>query len=817
LLFHLYLLVQHYLFSQQLFLFKNTLDDAAVTEEIRTHVRKNLGNLPFLHWMLGSHSSTIYFVLSLIISVCLVFWWQATWLWLLMTILLLHWRAVGGENPAMQFVLTLITLVCLIIWPLATLLWLQMTILPYHNPELIWWQRATIILDVLLIAWLWPKTLDSKDSSKTWWWNGIEGGWYYLVFLGHSLLWYVAQLWNTLLSKCATFMPSLHPTLLAWHWHVTPFSSLWHTVTDQAALPKAINTLALVLGLLATLFLSLAVATLPDSPEEQFVIDHVNSDWLQAVDVKEQQEGYDYFISVTRSAFIPTAWLHEQHLIYNSAEYDKVLTKGAKPCPSTSFLTNCLMVQPLLPRNLILREKVLTDDVNLKPELEAKLQVVVSDETTTKSSAQLTAEATKAQQTLVESLPQIRGLTLQKRNFDYADFSASSLPKVDLRLASLKHALLTDARLEQAHLNSAHLEQATLSNIKLTGANLNNAKLTDVNLNNAKLTDANLTNANLTGANLTYATLTGADMSSATLTGATLDYANLTGTNLDNVNLTGANLYDANLTDASLSSAILIGATLNRANLIGANLSSANLTGATLDYANLTGANLYNANLTGATLNYGTNLTGADLHSAELTGADMSSANLTGANVDNANLTGADLSETDLTGAILLINANTWSENKLTISADYQQALTSLAKYQNNPQSLEKEVEAFKERIDRATNFSNAVMKTCVRANNDKDLLPDCIAVNALNETSRKELAALWLNLACADETEKQWLARNMVDRVTRQPRYSPFRWFAQPLLLKAKQNCAGLAWLSKDDKASLQAVVDQEAKKPSQ
>ncbi|MDD1617790.1 MAG: hypothetical protein CG439_2852, partial [Methylococcaceae bacterium NSP1-2] len=504
-----------------------------------------------------------------------------------MTILLLHWRAVGGENPAMQFVLTLITLVCLIIWPLATLLWLQMTILPYHNPELIWWQRATIILDVLLIAWLWPKTLDSKDSSKTWWWNGIEGGWYYLVFLGHSLLWYVAQLWNTLLSKCATFMPSLHPTLLAWHWHVTPFSSLWHTVTDQAALPKAINTLALVLGLLATLFLSLAVATLPDSPEEQFVIDHVNSDWLQAVDVKEQQEGYDYFISVTRSAFIPTAWLHEQHLIYNSAEYDKVLTKGAKPCPSTSFLTNCLMVQPLLPRNLILREKVLTDDVNLKPELEAKLQVVVSDETTTKSSAQLTAEATKAQQTLVESLPQIRGLTLQKRNFDYADFSASSLPKVDLRLASLKHALLTDARLEQAHLNSAHLEQATLSNIKLTGANLNNAKLTDVNLNNAKLTDANLTNANLTGATLTYATLTGADMSSATLTGATLDYANLTG-----------------------------------------------------------------------------------------------------ANVDNANLTGADLSETDLTGAILLINANTWSENKLTISADYQQALTSLAKYQNNPQSL---------------------------------------------------------------------------------------------------------------------------------
>jgi hypothetical protein len=62
------------------------------------------------------------------------------------------------------------------------------------------------------------------------------------------------------------------------------------------------------------------------------------------------------------------------------------------------------MVQPLLPRNLILREKVLTADVLLKPELEARLQ----------------AGAAEAKP---EDLAQIRGLDLQNRNLDYADFT----------------------------------------------------------------------------------------------------------------------------------------------------------------------------------------------------------------------------------------------------------------------------------------------------------------------------------------------------------------------------------------------------------
>ncbi len=206
LLFHLYLLIQHYLFSQQLFLFKKTLYDGEITDLARSHVLKNLGNLPFLHWMIGEH------------------------------------------HVLMQAVLTLITLVCLIIWPLLTLLWLQMAILPYHSEFLICWQRATILLDVLLIGWLWTKTLANNDSSTTWWKLGGRGCYHLIVFLPYLLWWRIVTTFRT--SGIVT------PTTL-----MANVKTSWH---------DALNALALALGLFLALFLSLAVATLPDSWQEQW-------------------------------------------------------------------------------------------------------------------------------------------------------------------------------------------------------------------------------------------------------------------------------------------------------------------------------------------------------------------------------------------------------------------------------------------------------------------------------------------------------------------------------------------------------------------
>ncbi|MFI3222885.1 MAG: pentapeptide repeat-containing protein, partial [Methylococcaceae bacterium] len=522
LLFHLYLLIQHYLFSQQLFLFKKTLYDGEITDLARSHVLKNLGNLPFLHWMIGEH------------------------------------------HVLMQAVLTLITLVCLIIWPLLTLLWLQMAILPYHSEFLICWQRATILLDVLLIAWLWTKTLANNDSSTTWWKLGGRGCYHLIVFAPYLLWWRIATTFRT--SEIDT------PTIL-----MANVKTSWH---------DALNALALALSLFLALFLSLVVATLPDSWQELQLTAKANSKlldpstlpfWLQIVD--GDSSFFSDKFTPTRVAFWPTAWLHEQHAhiypIADTAEQEKYNTlraKGAKPCESLDnspkderTATNdieekpvqdpCLMVQPLLPRNLILREKVLTAtiDPNLKPELEAKLNSNAGYYTFRTSSFSDTRSASlNNQATLADALAQVVGLNLQNRNFDYADFTELSLPKVDLRYASLKHATLTYTQLEQAHLESAHLADPDMTGVNLTGADMSYATLTGADMRGAKLIGADMRDATLTGADMRGAKLIGTDMYDATLTGADMRDANLTGANMRGAKLIGADMRDANLTGAIL-------------------------------------------------------------------------------------------------------------------------------------------------------------------------------------------------------------------------------------------------------------------------
>ncbi len=456
LLFHLYLLVQHYLFSQQLYRFNDKLDQAPDT--LQAYVRKNLGNLPFLHWMVGQH----------------------------------RWM--------MQNVLTLITLVSLIFWPLATLLWLQMAILPYHSADLLLWQRVALSMDVLLIAWLWPKTLDRQDSSRNWWKRGFA------LFFGWGRVWQARRHWATLKSALAQRWPDLR---------------------------AFIHLFLLSVVLLPVVLLSWLVACLPDSPEDRWLASFPEP-VSTIVDVDGQGKP-------TRTAFALTAYLHEQHAKtgLSENEFNTLQAQGAKPCPRSeqpdkskeAEHQHCLMVQPWLPRNLILREKVLTADPNLKPEVEAKFQ----------------AGTPKP-----EDFDLIRGLDLQNRNFDYADFTESALPKADLRYASLKQAVLVKSRLDHAQMQYIQAEKANLPYAMLTGANLSHALLTGANLSSAALAGADLSSAALAGADLSQADLTGAYLADAKLTGAYLSFAELTGADLSNAKLTGAKLTNADLTGADL-------------------------------------------------------------------------------------------------------------------------------------------------------------------------------------------------------------------------------------------------------------------------
>ena len=122
---HLYILLQHYLFSQLAFRFRAALE-GETGEDTKNDLRRSLGNLPFLHWLAGQHSGF------------------------------------------MKFLMTAITVVSLIIWTVLTFWRLQAAFLPYHDNTIVFTQRAFLLLDAALLAYLWAKILDDQNNAGRW-------------------------------------------------------------------------------------------------------------------------------------------------------------------------------------------------------------------------------------------------------------------------------------------------------------------------------------------------------------------------------------------------------------------------------------------------------------------------------------------------------------------------------------------------------------------------------------------------------------------------------------------------------------------------
>jgi uncharacterized protein YjbI with pentapeptide repeats len=126
-LLHLNLLIQHYLLSQQVFAFRRQLDGVA-SQAKRAQLVRNLGHLPFVHWLAGDH----------------------------------HGRGL-------RLLLAVVVETSLVYWPLLTLAALQIAFLPYHNEGLVWLQRTALLADAAATLWLWPKILHPEDDGASWW------------------------------------------------------------------------------------------------------------------------------------------------------------------------------------------------------------------------------------------------------------------------------------------------------------------------------------------------------------------------------------------------------------------------------------------------------------------------------------------------------------------------------------------------------------------------------------------------------------------------------------------------------------------------
>ncbi|ASF48309.1 pentapeptide repeat-containing protein [Methylovulum psychrotolerans] len=687
---HLYLLVQHYLFSQLAFKF----EEALRLDPMREDIRRRLGNLPFMHWLLGKNGIII------------------------------------------QLIMILISLISLVIWPLLMFWWMQARFLPYHDEGIVFWQQSWLSIDVLMLAYLWAKILD-KNNSVLHWWRQLTG-------LGSGLRrlytceWRYTQLhWRRWRIAIAS-----RPK---WAWLGLWLQSGWQVMFNpqhQRRMQVGLETLwngfirwLMALLLLTALGFSWLVSITPDSGQEKrwlkallwFDNHKISTGWL-LTDINPGELGLFVPETAPRLLFKPTAWLHEKNTIeINDSnkrqlmEYDPTRVTYSN-CNSdnntqtdSAKKTQCYLVDSWLPRNMILREQLLTADTEVKPKLAATL-------------------AADQAQVAASELNKISPLDLKGRNFDYADFSESSLPRVDLRRASLKHANLNHVRLDQAQLNMAKLEGADLGRATLTGADLFEATLTDADLSN---------DATLTGADLGGATLTGADLSNATLTGADLGGATLTGADLGGATLTGADLGGATLTGADLSNATLTGANLVRATL-----------------------------------------TDADLSNATLTGADLFEATLTDADLSNATLTGADLRGATLTRAIILPYsylplADAHALNKLL--EKYRQQLQQVPAYQtpDGKKTIEQKVRDLRERVGKAANFENIKLPDAPCLTDDPKLAGKigCLIWDKTNQQDRDKILNFWITQVCQNDNGSKLMETIAVRAIEQKFPSKDYQW----------------------------------------
>jgi hypothetical protein len=73
---------------------------------------------------------------------------------------------------ALGWLLKAIAFMTLIVGPILLLLLLEIQFLPYHHTGITWTQRNALLVDCLLIGWLWPKILQGHGELAGWrWWT----------------------------------------------------------------------------------------------------------------------------------------------------------------------------------------------------------------------------------------------------------------------------------------------------------------------------------------------------------------------------------------------------------------------------------------------------------------------------------------------------------------------------------------------------------------------------------------------------------------------------------------------------------------------
>ncbi len=454
---------------------------------------------------------------------------------------------VGRTGPVVGGLLGLLVSITLMVLPLATLLALQLRFLAYQAEGITWAQRVAVLLDVGLLAALWPVILHPQDDWRSWWRETL-----------------------------AAHFPKKRD------WLAVVAMVLGVTLILFAATPD-IFTVGLLLSVAAPVLLIVLDGGFSDERIRRTIVLFGLLSWLAATLWALLWKSADSLPSVEPEILVA---------LYLTA-LGLAFFWHPKPPRGKAFLS-LLILAPLLTMGLMVDGEfweTVTVAVQ-KPFLSWYVLAREEKKDYRRSETlakQFDDDCKSIGQTVLSCL-----VLSERRRLDLSE-QALFAKQPDPELLA---ALRAGKGLE----NKDKVERISLVGRSLRHANLIQALLTGADLRKAQLEGANLERANLQGADLERANLQGADLERANLQGAFLHFVQLQGADLERANLQGANLLGAQLQGADLEQADLQGAYLGWVELQGADLGWVELQGANLERANLQGANLERANLQGANL-----------------------------------------------------------------------------------------------------------------------------------------------------------------------------------------------------------------------
>ena len=640
--------------------------------------------------------------------------------------------------------------VTVIVLPLGLLLWVQIRFLPFHDETITWFQRAAVVIDVIMLWCFWPRIVGTDE--KTWRWLLRVVTW---PFFWTLVLWaFVRATAEVTILLCKS---RFSEALTVRPWLIEP--------AIQFRRARGLVCLTFIGG--TGILLSGLVAVLPAAGMEQWA---------------------------ARTA--PESWK----------------AKGKKGCREEYLMVTCwLFDRPRAPfhRNLRLEGKTL---VAGEPSAEVLVKLRSEKEEVRLEARKKVLGFNLANRDLRSAdfrntvLPKadLRGANLDSADLRGADLTATDFRPFDVTdggtcvLDAPPQALIKDEQL-RAGIEPPR-ENGKFCLTSLRGAKLNGAFVSKARMNMAQLQDADLIKAQLKGATLSDAQLQGADLSGAQLQGADLSVAQLQGADLVNAVLQGADLRQAQLQGANLLQARLQGANLSKTRLQGADLTAAQLQGADLREAWLQGADLSEAQLEGANL-FRAQLQGADLSGAQLQGADLSEAQLQGADLRGAEVGGAQFASVDLSFSDLRE-----VDRKPLTDKEYGELEESLAKEVGDETLRKRILDTLKQSIDRLDNLEDAKAADNVLCYTFW-LLPGkrCPSKQTVAEYDKSLVDKVLDPLACDDEADPA-IALGLARRAISAGSVRPLGLLLAEVLLDPK--CKGGAALAEETKAELKRIM---------